>query len=78
VVAIKALPLVKGLSEKKIERFKTEAKANGADQASERRPTSYDVRTRPELIFIVMEFIDGETLMKKLERERAAPRPRGP
>lgn len=67
VVAIKALPLVKGLSEKKIERFKTEARS----MAQIKHPNVvhvYDVRQRPDLLFIVMEFIDGETLLTKIEK----------
>jgi serine/threonine protein kinase len=67
VVAIKALPLgVKGLSEKKIERFKTEARSM-AQLKHPNVPHVYDVRTRPDLIFIVMEWIDGETLLRRIE-----------
>jgi len=72
VVAIKALPLVAGLSEKKIERFKTEARL----MALLKHPNVahvYDVRTRPDLTFMVMEFIEGETLLKKIDREGKLP-----
>lgn len=68
LVAIKALPLVKGLSEKKIERFKAEARA----MAHVEHPNVvrvHEVKQRPGLAFMVMEFVDGETLQKKIEKE---------
>jgi hypothetical protein len=68
LVAVKTLALVKGLSEKKIERFKTEARA----MARVEHPNVvrvHEVKQRPGLAFMVMEFVDGETLLKKIERE---------
>ncbi len=72
IVAVKTLPLVKGLSEKKIERFNTEARS----MAQINHPNVvhvYDVRHREGLIFIVMEFIEGETLLRRIERDKALP-----
>ncbi|MEZ0230768.1 MAG: protein kinase [Planctomycetota bacterium] len=72
VVALKVLPLLKGLSEKKIERFNTEARS----MAQINHPNVvhvFDVRHRPELVFIVMEFIEGESLLRKIEKTNGLP-----
>ncbi|RMG13902.1 MAG: FHA domain-containing protein [Planctomycetota bacterium] len=67
LVALKALPLSNMVSRKKISRFAQEAKA----QARLRHPNVvaiYDVRQCEELIYIVMELIEGETLLQMVER----------
>ncbi|MBI3725335.1 protein kinase [bacterium] len=67
VVAIKALPLVSGVPKKKIERFLTEAKA-GAKIKHPNVVQVYDIRRLPDLLYIVMEYVEGETLLAKIER----------
>jgi serine/threonine protein kinase len=72
LVAVKALPIVPGRTEKKLERFQTEARA----MAQIHHPNVirvYDVRVRPGFIYLVMEFVEGETLLRKLEREGKLP-----
>jgi serine/threonine-protein kinase len=67
LVAIKALPLAAPVSQKKVARFIQEAKA----EARLRHPyivTIYDVRQSRELLYIVMELIDGTTLHQEIER----------
>jgi hypothetical protein len=68
LVAIKALVVGPSLPEKKIERFRAEARA----MAQIKHPNVvhvYDVKHRPELFYIVMEFIDGDTLLSRIERQ---------
>jgi serine/threonine protein kinase len=67
LVAIKALPLSASVSQKKIARFVQEAKA----EARLRHPnivTIYDVRQSKDLLYIVMELIEGSTLLQEIER----------
>ncbi len=67
VVTIKALPLLTGVPKKKIERFQAEAKA----AAKVKHPVViqiYDIRRLPDLLYIVMEHVDGETLLERIER----------
>jgi serine/threonine protein kinase len=67
LVAIKALPLSAPVSQKKVARFLQEAKA----EARLRHPnvvTIYDVRQSKELLYIVMELIEGATLQQEIER----------
>jgi serine/threonine protein kinase len=67
LVAIKALPLAAPVSQKKIARFIQEAKA----EARLRHPnvvTIYDVRQSKEVLYIVMELIEGQTLHQEIER----------
>jgi serine/threonine-protein kinase len=66
-VAIKALPLVSGVSQKKVARFQTEARA----AAKVRHPAVievYDIRNAKDCIYIVMEHVEGELLLGRLER----------
>jgi serine/threonine protein kinase len=66
VVALKVLPIVPELPEKKLERFRTEARV----MAQLKHPNVvavYDVRHRAAASFIVMEFVPGETLHQRLE-----------
>lgn len=68
LVAIKALPLVSGVSQKKVARFQTEAKA----AAKVRHPAVievYDIRHARDCIYIVMEHVEGELLLSRIERE---------
>jgi serine/threonine protein kinase/DNA-directed RNA polymerase subunit RPC12/RpoP len=67
IVALKALPLSSMVSRKKVSRFAQEAKT----QARLRHPNIvaiYDVRQGKDLIYIVMELIDGETLLQMIQR----------
>jgi serine/threonine protein kinase len=72
VVTIKALPLFSGVNKKKIERFQAEAKA----AAKVKHPVViqiYDIRRLPDLLYIVMEHVDGETLLERIERTGRVP-----
>lgn len=65
--AIKVLPLAAGLSTKKIDRFKAEARA----LAQIDHPNVVRVRAvleRPELLAIVLEHVDGKSLLDMIER----------
>ncbi len=67
LVAIKALPLVSGLSQKKVARFQTEARS----AAKVRHPAVievYDIRNARDCIYIVMEHVEGELLLGRIER----------
>lgn len=67
LVALKALPLSAVVSQKKIARFVQEAKT----QARLRHPNIvaiYDVRHLPDLIYIVLELVEGETLLQMIHR----------
>jgi serine/threonine protein kinase/DNA-directed RNA polymerase subunit RPC12/RpoP len=67
IVALKALPLSSMVSRKKVSRFAQEAKT----QARLRHPNIvaiYDVRQGKDLIYIVMELIEGETLLQMIQR----------
>lgn len=67
LVAIKALPLVTGVSQKKVARFQTEARA----AAKVRHPAVievYDIRHSRDCIYIVMEHVEGELLLDRIER----------
>jgi serine/threonine protein kinase len=67
LVAIKALPLAASVSHKKIARFIQEAKA----QARLRHPnivTIFDVKRTRDLLYIVMELIEGQTLFQEIQR----------
>lgn len=68
VVALKVLPIVEELPEKKLERFKTEARVMAQLKHPNVVPV-YDVRHRKTLSLIVMEFVPGETLLQRLERK---------
>jgi len=66
-VAVKALPLVAGISPKKVARFQSEARA----AAKVRHPSVievYDIRQTPRALYIVMEHVDGELLLEQIER----------
>ena len=66
-VAIKALPLVSGISPKKVARFQTEARA----AAKVRHPNVieiYDIRQHPRALYIVMEHVKGELLLQHVEK----------
>jgi serine/threonine protein kinase len=67
VVAIKALPLGPMVSKKKISRFAQEAKVQ-ARLRHRNIVTIYDVRQARDLIYIVMELIEGETLLQMIDR----------
>jgi hypothetical protein len=66
-VAVKALPILPGISPKRIDRFRAESRAM-------KRITHpnvaavLDVKERPEVIFFVMDLIRGESLLEKIER----------
>ncbi len=67
IVAIKALPLSAIVSRKKISRFAQEAKVQA--RLRHRNIVSiYDVRKAKDLVYIVMELIEGETLLHMIER----------
>jgi serine/threonine-protein kinase len=72
VVAIKVLPILPDLSKKKIERFKAEARSMAQIKHANVAHV-YDVRSRPDLTFIVMEFIEGETLLARIEKAGKVP-----
>lgn len=67
LVAIKALPLSGAVSQKKVSRFVQEAKAQ-ARLRHRNIVAIYDVRSLPDLIYIVMELIEGETLLQMIQR----------
>jgi serine/threonine protein kinase len=67
LVAIKALPLSGAVSQKKVSRFVQEAKAQ-ARLRHRNIVAIYDVRSLPDLIYIVMELIEGETLLQTIQR----------
>jgi serine/threonine protein kinase len=67
LVAIKALPLSGAVSQKKISRFVQEAKTQ-ARLRHKNIVAIYDVRSLPDLIYIVMELIEGETLLQMIQR----------
>ena len=67
LVAIKALPLISGVSQKKVTRFQAEAKA----AAKVRHPAVvevYDIRHARNCIYIVMEYVEGDLLLGRIER----------
>ncbi|MBL4848944.1 MAG: protein kinase [Planctomycetes bacterium] len=67
IVAIKALPLSAIVSRKKISRFAQEARVQA--RLRHRNIVSiYDVRKARDLVYIVMELIEGETLLQLIER----------
>lgn len=67
IVAIKALPLSVIVSKKKISRFAQEARVQA--RLRHRNIVSiYDVRKARDLVYIVMEMIEGETLLQMIER----------
>ncbi|MCO5165021.1 MAG: protein kinase [Planctomycetes bacterium] len=70
LVAIKALPLSGAVSQKKVSRFVQEAKAQ-ARLRHRNVVAIYDVRSLPDLIYIVMELIEGETLLQMIQRAGA-------
>ena len=67
LVAIKALPLSGAVSQKKVSRFVQEAKTQ-ARLRFKNIVAIYDVRSLPDLIYIVMELIEGETLLQMIQR----------
>jgi serine/threonine protein kinase len=67
LVALKALPLNSMVSQKKISRFVQEAKTQ-ARLRHRHIVAIYDVRQSSDLIYIVMELIEGETLLQMIER----------
>ncbi|MGE0708319.1 MAG: protein kinase [Planctomycetota bacterium] len=67
-VLVKALPLLAGVSPKKIKRFQTEAKT-AAKVRHENVVEIYDIREAENVLFIVMEHVDGELLLTHLERK---------
>jgi serine/threonine protein kinase len=67
LVALKALPLSAVVSQKKISRFVQEAKTQ-ARLRHRNIVAIYDVRNLPDLIYIVMELIEGETLLQAIQR----------
>ena len=67
LVALKALPLTGMVSQKKISRFVQEAKTQ-ARLRHRHIVAIYDVRQSTDLIYIVMELIEGETLLQMVER----------
>jgi serine/threonine protein kinase len=72
IVSIKALPLLTGVPKKKIERFQAEAKT----AAKVKHPVViqiYDIRRLPDLLYIVMEHVEGETLLERIERTGRLP-----
>ena len=67
IVAIKALPLSTLVSRKKVGRFAQEARVQA--RLRHRNIVSiYDVRQTRDLVYIVMELIEGETLLQLIER----------
>ncbi|MEZ0230769.1 MAG: protein kinase, partial [Planctomycetota bacterium] len=69
VVALKVLPILGEVPEKKLGRFKAEARV----MAQLKHPnvvSVYDVRHRPTLSLLVMEFVAGETLLQRIERKK--------
>ncbi|MGE0709900.1 MAG: protein kinase [Planctomycetota bacterium] len=70
VVAIKALPIRTMVSQKKIDRFAQEAMVQ-ARLRHRNIVTIYDVRQARDLVYIVMELIEGETLLQTIERSRS-------
>ncbi|RMG16660.1 MAG: DUF4388 domain-containing protein [Planctomycetota bacterium] len=72
VCAVKALPLLTGVGEKKVRRFQKEARA----AAKVRHPNVveiYDIRQAEHLLYIVMEHVEGEPLLAHLERKGPLP-----
>ncbi|MBI3724327.1 protein kinase [bacterium] len=67
IVAIKALPLSTHVSQKKIARFLQEAKAE-ARLRHANIVQIFDVRQTKDLLYIVMELIEGQTLHEEIER----------
>lgn len=67
LVALKALPLSGAVSQKKITRFVQEAKTQ-ARLRHRNIVAIYDVRSLNDLIYIVMELIEGETLLQMIQR----------
>lgn len=70
LVALKALPLASSISRKKISRFAQEAKSQ-ARLRHKNIVAIYDVRQARDLIYIVMELIEGETLLQMIERSHS-------
>ncbi len=68
VVALKVLPITEDLPEKKLERFKAEARLMAQLKHPHVVPV-YDVRHRPTMSLLVMEFVAGETLQQRIERK---------
>ncbi|MCA8926258.1 MAG: protein kinase [Myxococcales bacterium] len=66
-VALKVLPMVGPSSEKKVSRFVQEAKAQ-ARLRHRHIVAIYDVRQCRDLLYIVMELVDGETLLESIRR----------
>src|SRR5439155_1661146 len=72
LVTIKALPIVAGVSKKKVERFQIEARA----AAKVKHPNViqvFDIRRMPDLLYLVMEYVEGETLLERIERKGPLP-----
>ena len=67
LVALKALPLSAIVSPKKVSRFAQEAKAQ-ARLRHRNIVAIYDVRQTRDLVYIVMELVEGETLLQMIER----------
>ncbi len=67
LVALKALPLASAISRKKVTRFAQEAKTQ-ARLRHKNIVAIYDVRQARDIIYIVMELIEGETLLQMIER----------
>lgn len=70
VCSIKALPLLSGVSKKKIARFQKEAKS----AARVKHPNVieiYDIRQVEKVLYIVMEHVEGELLQTMIERKGA-------
>jgi len=68
LVSIKALPLLSGVSKKKVARFKTEARA-AAKVRHDNVIEIYDIREAKNTIYIVMEHVEGELLLAHLDRK---------
>ena len=67
-VLVKALPLLAGVGEKKIKRFQSEAKS-AAKVRHEGVVEIYDIRKTDNVLYIVMEHVEGELLLDHLERK---------
>jgi hypothetical protein len=68
LVAVKVLPLGPELPPTRVERFRAEARSMAAIKHPNVVPV-YDVRERPDILWFVMELVEGESLLQRIERQ---------